>query len=213
MSSRAPLETKAQDRFGGTPWSKSHRYKAVLWNAICPLLFRPAPKPLHRWRRRLLTWFGCTFHGGAYVDASARITYPWHLTLHQSACIGHKAEIYNLGHITLGKRCVVAQQAYLCTGTHDLEHPKVPLQTAPIVIGDHAFIGVRALIMPGVTVGEGAVVGGGAVVTKDVEPWTIVAGNPAKPIKTRDSDKYFATADANTPQRASEAEVVADAQH
>ena len=52
-------------------------------------------------------------------------------------------------------------------------------------IGDAVWIGMRAMIMPGVTIGEGAVIASGAIVTKDVAPYTIVAGNPAKPIKSR----------------------------
>lgn len=52
-------------------------------------------------------------------------------------------------------------------------------------IEDGAWIGMRAMIMPGVTIGEGAVVASGAIVTRDVEPYTIVAGNPAKPVRTR----------------------------
>jgi chloramphenicol O-acetyltransferase type B len=53
------------------------------------------------------------------------------------------------------------------------------------VIGDGAWIGLRAMIMPGITIGEGAVIASGAIVTKDVAPYTIVAGNPAKPIRQR----------------------------
>ncbi|WP_246806962.1 CatB-related O-acetyltransferase [Ensifer sp. ENS04] len=53
------------------------------------------------------------------------------------------------------------------------------------VIGDGAWIGMRAMIMPGVTLGEGAVIASGAIVTKDVAPYTIVAGNPARPVRQR----------------------------
>ena len=56
------------------------------------------------------------------------------------------------------------------------------------VIGDGAWIGMRAMIMPGITIGEGAVIAANAVVTKDVEPYTIVAGSPAKAVKKRFSD-------------------------
>ena len=55
-----------------------------------------------------------------------------------------------------------------------------------ITIGDGVWLGARAIILPGVTIGEGAVVAAGAVVTKDVEPWAVVGGNPAKFIKKRE---------------------------
>lgn len=59
-----------------------------------------------------------------------------------------------------------------------------PLKTAPVIIHDGAHIGIGAIIMPGVTIGEGAVIGAGAVVTKDVPPYSIAVGSPAKVIKS-----------------------------
>ncbi|HVS95597.1 MAG TPA: acyltransferase [Puia sp.] len=61
------------------------------------------------------------------------------------------------------------------------------VNTAPITIGDNAWIGMNSIILKGVTVGEGAIVGAGSVVTKDVEPWTVVAGNPARVVKKLDN--------------------------
>jgi putative colanic acid biosynthesis acetyltransferase WcaF len=174
-----------QTHRGASPWSRAHRYKTALWVLVCMFLFRPTPKPLWKWRLFLLRRFGAEIEGSPFVDASARIKYPWKLTMRPRACIGPHADIYNLGHITIEAGANVTQQVYLCTGTHDLDDPNLPLVTAPITIGKNTFIGLRALVMPGVTIHEGAVVGGGAVVTKDVEPWTIVGGNPAKPIKQR----------------------------
>lgn len=73
----------------------------------------------------------------------------------------------------------------LCGGTHDFTTRRLPLVTGTIEIGADAFIGARAIILPGVKVGEGAVVGAGSVVRKDVEPWKIVAGNHAVVIGER----------------------------
>ncbi len=101
------------------------------------------------------------------------------------ATLAPGSEVYNLGHITLKARCTVAQQTYLCGGTHDLSLELLPLVVAPIEVGVDAFIGARAFVMPGVVIGEGSVVGAASVVTADVEPWKIVAGNPAKAIGER----------------------------
>ena len=95
------------------------------------------------------------------------------------------AEIYNLGHCIVRARANVTQYVYLCGGTHDLSDPNLPLVVGTIDIGEDVFIGARAMVLPGVTVGTGAVVGAGAVVTRDVAPWMIVVGNPARPIKRR----------------------------
>ena len=64
-------------------------------------------------------------------------------------------------------------------GSKDWQH--VPM--APVQIGDKAWVGFGCIVLPGVTIGEGAVVGAGSVVTRDVAPWTVVAGNPARPIR------------------------------
>jgi putative colanic acid biosynthesis acetyltransferase WcaF len=87
-----------------------------------------------------------------------------------------------LGPIELGEGCTIAQEAYLCTGTHDFSSAALPLQTAPIVVGKMAFVGLRAILLPGVSLGRNAVVGAGAVVTRNVADGQTVAGNPAHPV-------------------------------
>jgi len=66
----------------------------------------------------------------------------------------------------------------LCTGTHDLGDPALPLVTAKITIGTDAFVWARAFVMPGVHVGDGAVVGACSVVTRDLPSWTVSSGKP-----------------------------------
>jgi putative colanic acid biosynthesis acetyltransferase WcaF len=179
------LETKTQrDRYT-SPWSWRVKMGMVLWGLVWVVLFKPSPKPMHRWRGVLLKMFGAKIGRGVYIASSAWIKYPWHLVMEDRACIAYDADIYSLGMIELGERCVVAQGVYLCTGTHDLSTEDMPLITGTITVGPDVFIGVRALVMPGVTLGEGSVIGGGAVVTKDVPSWEIWGGNPAKFIKQR----------------------------
>ena len=73
----------------------------------------------------------------------------------------------------------------MLTGSHSLTSPTFDLITKPITIKDNVWVATGAIVLPGVTIGEGAVVAAGSVVTKDVEPWTVVGGNPAKFIKKR----------------------------
>ena len=87
--------------------------------------------------------------------------------------------------ISIGANTTVSQGAFLCTASHDITDPLNTLITAPIVIEDQAWIGAKAFVGMGVTIGEGAVVGARAAVFKDVEPWTVVGGNPARFIKKR----------------------------
>lgn len=94
--------------------------------------------------------------------------------------------MYCLDKISIGKKCCVGEDVRLLTGSHDVHSPYFDLVTKPIRIMDNVWIATGATILPGVTVGEGGVVAAGAVVTKDVPPWTVVAGNPAKVVKRRE---------------------------
>ena len=102
------------------------------------------------------------------------------------SAIGEEALIYNLGPVTIGARATISHRAHLCAGTHDYTQPDLPLLKPPITIGGQAWVCADAFVGPNVMVGEGAVVGARAVVVRNVEPWTVVAGNPARMIKRRE---------------------------
>ena len=87
------------------------------------------------------------------------------------------------------KRSTVSRDTFLCCAGHDIASPIMELTSAPISIGSNCWIASRAILMPDVAIEDGAVVAAGAVVTKDVEPWMVVAGNPAKVIKKRELTK------------------------
>ncbi len=93
--------------------------------------------------------------------------------------------------ITIGDQVAIGPEASILTLGHDPRSPDFADQGGAVHIGSYVWIGYRALILPGVTIGEGAVVGAGAVVTQDVPPYTIVAGNPAKPIGERPRDLRY----------------------
>ncbi|MGA2326231.1 MAG: putative colanic acid biosynthesis acetyltransferase [Bryobacteraceae bacterium] len=101
------------------------------------------------------------------------------------AALGPYVDCYNVAPVTLGARCVVSQYSYLCSATHDYTDLKLPLVAKPITIGPHAWVCADVFVGPGVTVGEGAVVAARSSVYRDVEPWTVVAGNPARFLKPR----------------------------
>ncbi|MGP0036219.1 MAG: acyltransferase [Solirubrobacteraceae bacterium] len=88
--------------------------------------------------------------------------------------------------LTIGKNVSVSPEVMILAGSHDVNDPEFRQTPGPIVIEDYVWIGARAMILPDVTIGRGAVVAAGSIVTKDVEPLTIVAGVPAKPVGMRD---------------------------
>lgn len=179
------FKTYEQDSAYVSPWSLREKMGRMAWELVWAGLCGWTPKPFNAWRIFWLRCFGATVEGEAFVHQRARIQVPWNLTLRHRSCLGDRANAYSLGEIELAEGSTVAQEAYLCTGTHDFEHPALCLRVAKITIGRNAFIGARAFVMSGVVVGEGAIVGACAVVTKDVAPMVIVAGNPAREIGRR----------------------------
>ena len=127
--------------------------------------------------------FGATVGERSFVHQRARMQMPWKVILANGCCIGDRANLYSLDLIEVGEGAIVAQEAYVCTGTHDFAEDGLRLQTRPIRIGKNAFVGARAFILPGVKIGEGAIVGACSVVTADVPPFTVNAGNPSRVIK------------------------------
>ena len=158
--------------------------RRVLWG-LGKLFFRFSLRPCFGWRRFVLRCFGAKIGSHVNTYPSTRIYFPWNLTVGDWSAIGEEALVYNLGNITLGERVTISHRAHLCAGSHDYTRPDLPLLKPPIVIQDQAWICADAFVGPGVTVGKGAVVGARAVAVKNVEPWTVVAGNPARMVKVR----------------------------
>ena len=103
----------------------------------------------------------------------------------EHSCLADDVDCYNVAPVKIGDNTTVSQKSYLCTASHDISQPNLPLVTAPIVIEDQVWIGADAFVGMGVTVHQGAVVGARASVYKDVDAWTVVGGNPARFIKQR----------------------------
>lgn len=166
---------------------RKHQVIRLLWGITWALCARWLPRSAGKgWKNFLLRVFGAKIAKTAHVYSTAKIYYPPFLTMGENSCLADDVECYNVAPIKIGANTTVSQGAYLCTASHDVTSPRNPLITAPIVIEDQAWIGAKAYIGMGVTIGQGAVVGATASVYKDVEPWTIVGGNPAKFIKKRE---------------------------
>ena len=110
---------------------------------------------------------------------------PPNLEMGEHAVIGWRTLCYSMDRIVIGDYATVSQCSFLLAGTHDIDDPNFQLQTKPIHIGPRAWVAACAIVGPGVTIGEGAVLGGGGVAFKDLEPWTVYAGNPARKVRAR----------------------------
>ena len=122
----------------------------------------------------------------------ARIYYPRGITIGADTIVGEKVTLdgrgqlpHSRGKIIIGSHTDIGSEVMIWTSEHNLNSPNWEAIEAPVVIGDYCFIGPRAIILPGVSIGKGAVVAAGAVVTKDVPAMAIVAGVKAKIIGQR----------------------------
>lgn len=148
--------------------------------------------PFHSWRRFFYRLSGMTIGPQSTIHMMARIYYPAGISIGQGTLIGEKATLdgrrqlpNSHGGLRIGNHVDIASEVMIWTSEHDVKSSEMTTIEERVVIGDYVFIGPRAIIMPGVIIGEGAVVAAGAIVTKDVEPYQIVAGVPAKVIAQR----------------------------
>lgn len=115
---------------------------------------------------------------------------PKGLTIEDGVSIGPKVLLDARCGLTIRKSAVIAYEAIIWTLNHDYNDVNFCGKGAPVEIGKYAWVCSRSIILPGIIIGEGAVVASGAVVTKDVEPYTIVGGVPARVIGLREKKEY-----------------------
>jgi putative colanic acid biosynthesis acetyltransferase WcaF len=157
-----------------------------VWNIVWLLFARPIPrKLLNGWKITLLRIFGAKIQSHAVVYSSAKIYMPWNLVMEHYSILGPDVDCYNVAKIVIGAHAIISQKTYLCAASHDISKNAMPLISMPIIIENHAWIAADVFIGMGVTIGQGAVVGARSSVFKNVEPWTVIGGNPARFIKNR----------------------------
>ena len=167
------------------PYTLSDYLKRFLWSLIQSTIWKILPHRIPSLRMIVLKTFGANVQISSMAFGSTSIFRPWEFSIGKLCTLGPRVRVYNLSKISIGDNTVISQDTYLCGGTHDYSKSNLPLIRQNITIGNSVWICAGAFIGPGVTIGEGAVVGARAVVTSNVEPWTVVAGNPAILIKKR----------------------------
>lgn len=170
-----------------TPYPRGEVLQRWLWLFVQSTLFRWSPRPFHAWRAWLLRIFGADIPvlGQVVVYPTARITFPGKLHLAPRSMVGPHVILYNLASVRLQRGANLSQYCHLCAGTHDFTRWSMPLVTAPITIGENAWLGADVFVGPGVTVGELCVVGARSVVVKDLPARHVCAGNPCRPLRPR----------------------------
>lgn len=141
--------------------------------------------PSHTVRNAIWRAFGLKLGKNSTLHTGVRVFDPRQIRIGEGSIIGFSSFIDGRNPVRIGDHTDIASEVMIYSSEHDLSSPEFVAVSAPVKIGNYVFIGPRAIILPGVTVGDLAVVGAGAVVTKDVEPGSIVGGVPAKVIGQR----------------------------
>lgn len=127
---------------------------------------------------------GSSIHMGAFFVES-------NLSVGLNSVINRNCHLDCRGGIVLGNNVSISPECSLITGSHDVNSPDFKYIEGHIIINDYVWIGTRAMILPNIELGEGAVICAGAVVTKDVRPYTIVGGVPARKIGNRSKNLNY----------------------
>lgn len=155
----------------------------VAWLDYLPALATEVP--IHTARLLIYRRLGATIGEHTSIHRSCEFYNIPGLKIAENSVINRHVVLDARSGLTIGRNVSISEYAIIYSLQHDLDDPNFRVVGGPVVIEDYAFIGARAIILPGIRVGFGAAVAAGAVVTKDVPCHTVVGGVPAKPIRQR----------------------------
>lgn len=145
--------------------------------------------PSHHIRRFFYRLSGITIGKGSTVHMGTRFYNPHNIEIGNDSIIGEFAVLDGRALLRIGNHVDIASEVMIYNSEHNIHAEHFAADSgvieSPVIIEDYVFIGPRAILLPGITIGKGAVIGAGAIVTKDVEPFAIVGGVPAKVIGER----------------------------
>lgn len=167
----------------GNKMSKPHKavyYALVLFgNSVISKI------PSRHLRKWWLELFGARIGKKSFPARRVEVLLPLGLQIGDGVTIGWYAELDARGGLTIGDNTNISSHVKIITGSHDIDDPDYTADFKPVKIGKRCWLGTGAIVLQGVNIGDGAVVAAGAVVTKNVAPYTVVGGVPAKKIKDR----------------------------
>ena len=168
-----------------------NRLKAIWLEFVTGFLWWAVGEfPSHHLRRFFYRLSGMKIGTGSSLHMRIRTYDPQNIVIGEDTIIGEQTVLDGRAPLIIGNHVDIATGAMIYNSQHDIHDPHFTAMEAKNVIEDYVFIGPRAIILPGVTIGKGAVVAAGAVVTKDVPAGAVVGGVPAKQIGERQLQEY-----------------------
>jgi putative colanic acid biosynthesis acetyltransferase WcaF len=143
----------------------------VFWKWWLPASLRP----------KLLRVFGAQVGNNVFIRHRVRVLWPWKLTVGDNTWIGEDAWILNLEPVTIGHDVCLSQGVFVCAGSHDMTSPTFEYDNGPIAIANEVWVGAQAMILRGVTVGNGAVVAARCKVSTNVPPGSLLTTSGLRP--------------------------------
>ncbi|MDJ0535651.1 MAG: hormogonium polysaccharide biosynthesis acetyltransferase HpsU [Xenococcaceae cyanobacterium MO_207.B15] len=150
----------------------------ILWWLVQAIAFPLSLHNFNSFRCWLLRLFGAKIGEGVVIRPTARFTYPWKVSIGDYSWIGDDVVLYSIDNIEIGSHCVVSQKTYLCTASHDMQDRAFSLITAPIKIGNGAWVATDCFVAPGVNIGSNAVIGAKSGVFRDIPHSKLAWGIP-----------------------------------
>ena len=148
--------------------------------------------PCHYFRRFFYRLAGIKIGRGSAIHMKARFYDPRNISVGEDSIIGEGVVLDGRDLLTIGNHVDIATEVMIYNSEHDVNDENFIATNSPVTIEDYVFVGPRAIILAGVTIGRGAIIGASAVVTKDVPPYAIVGGVPAKIIgERRNKDLHY----------------------
>lgn len=153
----------------------------IVWWLVQAIAFPLSLHNLNGFRCFLLRLFGAKIGKGVVIRPTSRFIYPWKIEIGDYSWIGDDVVFYSVDRIIVGSHCVVSQKSYLCTGSHDIQDKSFALITAPVKIGNGAWVATDCFVAPGVCIGANSVIGARSSVMKSIPAQQVAWGTPCTP--------------------------------
>jgi putative colanic acid biosynthesis acetyltransferase WcaF len=163
------------------------KWKVFVWHFINYFVLNSAFPWPYATKTALLRGFGAKVGKGLVIKTKVRIKNPWRLEIGDNCWIGESVWIDNLEDVVIGSNVCISQGAMLLTGNHDYTMSDFPYKLGKIQLEDGVWIGAKSVVCPGITCRSHAILTVNSVATKELNAWTIYAGNPAVSVRERKS--------------------------